>query len=1715
MAPAAVVQTPSVGAGRPASPPKRGWTEERPDIPSILVGRGQENASTARHNLEQGMDSERKSSENTRIRGRQNSLKRTKNSTDVLRQRSLKRDGKAGAADSNHATREGRQFTVANVGNNGKIYLRPTTRTAQKSPMPPSAYPVAMPAKSYGHDTDMESSIEKKRWSDTQASRTPIRPRRTNSIDRGTQRSNSMSIRSAKLSRSGSVSTIGGGNNLESAQVKVVINQTDPALRYPEEKILPSLEVPIPHYRLGTPRFSTRGTAFLHSQVYSRASTADDHESSIISGPEYDTIFPVPPGVETHLSLSRGHPHNVPQQYTAQTTPAAARIPITTASPVYHRAREPIIPAIYDSIAANPDDPAIVRYAMSTREISAASPARLIAQITSKNFLDYELLSDFFLTVRAYLSTHDLLDYLLTRFEWAVNRFDDDGRVIRVRAFAAIRHWVLNYFPYDFVVDRDLRVKFCQHLNTLTHQVRLRSSHEPSDLKLIIDLKKCWNGRCALYWDNPLGDVDGRNDLDISPGGIVGSRDSRLTHPSELWARIAESSSQQVDQAKSVAALHNWVDSVIEAEDQGKAKSDRGVSVTTSRSFSMSTPLSEQSIQAMSCSIPGKTLKAFATQSQRNVGPHPIPTTSPPAIRRVGPAAPSAQANEKPPHLKQGHERSGSFSDALRDKRTSLPLQPEHSTEQAVMTFPFSGSLIRGSVLPPASPFIENLAHQKSTSSLPKHSGYVDGLDGSKVTVRPMSPGVKNLLGTIRRAIGSKQNSSTPTPALLSTAPFMVEMKDSTLPMHIAYKIEGFGDQHHQLEALKNNSRIDLLCADITDMFERAMTQEPRQMTRPLSSTGVASGNERQQPSSDPRQLSGTLGREALQRGQSEMTNGSQSIVIVDDTAMEPPVPSLPQEFQNLPAGESSREFSRPSFPMTDHSTSPLPAAFKPLVVAQPHERESQNDDHTATSVLLPPFTIPVLPSSPPEHQSSRISERINRVGPSHQPRPSIGTGRSYISYGSSRSGPKSLRKYASYQSGMRTSGPDRSVEPTTASDSPQTSSKGQFDQPAGRMLRRRPGGDLRANQSVHDLEPIPRPKSTGSITTFTDSMHSSGAFLQRIVKNSQPILPAPAQAAPVVAEKAISLMSSRPSQPDLRPSFEAAVAEFARIPDDEGGDLEATLAKLEGKFRKSPVASSGRPSNAGAATIVNKGVKEQYGQQSQSSEPQNKEHGLPLADAMLTPPGTTASAGPSGQAGARNDHRDTMRSLYAESEESYNCIPLLERGLNQKARETAQTTSDQSNVTVPRPLFSPSQPNGEFPKNDQAEESSLAAEDDDIGSYEAFRARYRSSMPTCTTDSFLLDEDEFLSDLSSELSEDSEAPNEALEEAYGSSARFMHGGMLPPNVGYAQGYLPSPPMTTENAMAITSETNRIQEQRKPPTPEPSPVSRITDPGKSRSPGEVDGSVLQPFANTVHQFPPRRHIPFILAYDAAILAQQLTIIERDGLNEINWQDLIDMRWQPASTQTLNWVEYLRYQEPTGIELVTARFNIIVKWALSEIVLTQNIEERALAIIKYIHIAQHARKYHNYATVVQITIALTSVDCARLTRTWDLVPAAEKAMLKEMETLAMPIKNFHKLRQDMEAANLDEGCIPFVPLYIHDLTYNAQKPSVVASTRDSEPLINFERFRTAATIVKSLLRLIDASAKYDFRPVEGALERCLWMASLSDDMIRIKSRDIEP
>ena len=84
----------------------------------------QEYAQNARQEPHNGASTRLKSSERDHSRGRQNSLRRVKNSKEVMRQRSKNRNTQESAPDATSSGREGRQFTVANVGNNGRIYLR-------------------------------------------------------------------------------------------------------------------------------------------------------------------------------------------------------------------------------------------------------------------------------------------------------------------------------------------------------------------------------------------------------------------------------------------------------------------------------------------------------------------------------------------------------------------------------------------------------------------------------------------------------------------------------------------------------------------------------------------------------------------------------------------------------------------------------------------------------------------------------------------------------------------------------------------------------------------------------------------------------------------------------------------------------------------------------------------------------------------------------------------------------------------------------------------------------------------------------------------------------------------------------------------------------------------------------------------------------------------------------------------------------------------------------------------------------------------------------------------------------------------------------------------------------------------------------------------------------------------------------------------------------
>ena len=1492
---------------------------------------------------------------------------------------------------------------------------------------------------------------------------------------------------------------------------RVVIER--PTSRRPktaDSSSLPVLEVPIPNYRLGTPRFSARGTAILRSSVYTRASGTTEMPSSAFSPSRGPPSF-VSRRHSDMYSLATPSHHHPPMDsfpFPPPLPPSSARVSTC-----------PIGPQIYDALTANPDDPSVVRFSQNGA-IRAATPSRLIAHITSPSFLDYELLSDFFLTFRSFLSSSDLVAYLVARLRWAVERQDDFGRIVRVRTFVALRHWILNYFVDDFVPYYRLRLRFCHLVNALSNDLRARADGGAGDLKIVGELKKCWRRTCATYWECP--DVAARDDSDddILPGGEAASQLSIDDFPPEPVTPPRVSAPRGAGPEPSVlnttdrlrSKPGDWAQPIHDTPQQSfysphvSSQDYDGVHVPLS-------PASEQSMQVLSCSIPVRGLVKAEPNADIPLNPYPAPHPIPARV------VPNPQrAMTRPGKAAHAHKRSGSFSDALRDHRAPLPLPKAPSPDEqlpAVSKIP--GSLIRGVAVHPSSPYLDT----KTVGGLRNMDSQMDMSVSDDLTgdgqARPgaVNPGVKKILGSVRRALSSKQTSLPSTTA--AQLPYLTPSLRLSHPASAAPQpVVGMHQPRHRP---RPQARMDVLASKVAESFAKAVREE----TNEAEQHGAA---DVQALNSQPEKHASTVAaREKFDEGDghvhSNVTRGSRSIVIFDDTGLSNP-PSVsgvlhdsaaePVKAQQN-ASKSSQVMPADEDVQEDGSHQP-PHADSELGNDEPRSRRSSYGSVRRSS------NAPIARRSMSETQMRMRSQAA------------------YLRRGSSKTGPRSLRKHASLNSGLARQPIAGSVATTSMSNAPSVSSNNDpfflEQRSPARQLRRRPGGDLRAVHNVHDLEHVPRPVSTGSVSNRTHSIANSVVYVTEryaLVGSSHAdhvrASFASTRAEQAAAKRHVSLVDTHSSQPNLRPSFEAEVAKLAALPDDvdDDGGIESALMKLEGRYEKrSPDASPEMAAHPGSSNPS-------YMQ----SEPHSSRTELArTGDALHRPlaPPEAEGTGMYRLSGENFNHRvRNLTSAVHESGDSYSSIPLLDRNVSEVNSPSRSPVSvRQAAKAASSSTWSPNARGHAADGTSPGSSMEYVHETDSMRRVPEGCTLPRSPALRGSVAAGSGRHSDNVSDDDFAVVSHSEGSHE-VRSFYGDESPSLEKGneTLP---AHPMRHPPTPPLTANRLKEDNmSPADAEGFHRGLPTPALTPASRFNQPF-GQQPSQAERAVEAQDAKKTSRRRQAPHLPFVLAYSSETVAQQLTIVEKDALDEIDWKELIELRWKQSSPQIRDWVEYLRTQEPKGVDVVIARFNLVVKWVVSECLLTHKMEERARCIVKYIHIACHARRLRNYATMYQITIALLSTDCARLKKTWALVPASELQAMKELETLVQPLRNFHSLRLEMETVTVEEGCIPFIGafcleavadrladggtgIYTRDLIYNAQKPAFLdGSPVGGERLVNFERHHTASAIVKSLLRLLEASSKYAFKPEPSVISKCLWMAALSDEEISKLARERE-
>lgn len=266
------------------------------------------------------------------------------------------------------------------------------------------------------------------------------------------------------------------------------------------------------------------------------------------------------------------------------------------------------------------------------------------------------------------------------------------------------------------------------------------------------------------------------------------------------------------------------------------------------------------------------------------------------------------------------------------------------------------------------------------------------------------------------------------------------------------------------------------------------------------------------------------------------------------------------------------------------------------------------------------------------------------------------------------------------------------------------------------------------------------------------------------------------------------------------------------------------------------------------------------------------------------------------------------------------------------------------------------------------------------------------------------------------------------------------------------------------------------------------------------------------------------HVSFILNYDSRALANALTLIEKDILQEIDWKDLIELRWNKELTPANSWLEIIADEsyvgKSRGIDIVIARFNLMVNWIISEILLTKGQQERISIISRLIHTAHKCLELQNFASLMQLILALTSEKILKLRETWKNLAPGDILILKNLEEITFPTKNFINMRKMASKINITKGFVPFLGLYLSNLIFNDERPAIIncadhksRNTNASDgyewenklnTIINFSKFRTSVHIVKLLAQGIEWSANYSLKVDEELLSRCLYIKSLDEE-----------
>eukprot|EP01134_Creolimax_fragrantissima_P003726 CFRG3726T1 len=274
-------------------------------------------------------------------------------------------------------------------------------------------------------------------------------------------------------------------------------------------------------------------------------------------------------------------------------------------------------------------------------------------------------------------------------------------------------------------------------------------------------------------------------------------------------------------------------------------------------------------------------------------------------------------------------------------------------------------------------------------------------------------------------------------------------------------------------------------------------------------------------------------------------------------------------------------------------------------------------------------------------------------------------------------------------------------------------------------------------------------------------------------------------------------------------------------------------------------------------------------------------------------------------------------------------------------------------------------------------------------------------------------------------------------------------------------------------------------------------ISSCTKGGKRSSvgfgipPPPVDVSAMAP--STLEEYD-------ILNISPIEIARQLTLIDFELFSKIQSHELVGQVWNKRRSKASN------------VCACIDRFNLVSQWVTTTIINTLNIQERTRVLCVFVEVAHNFLALSNLNGLMQIMSGIQATPVFRLKHTLKAMDKRHQQLLSDCNAVTSTTNNSSNIRGLVQKATA--SCIPFVGLYLQDLTFIEEGNGIkLHSLDDKEDVINFVRCRRVATVVMELMQY--QQSPYNLRVCGEVRDYVLHIHAETPDDLYKKSLLLEP